>query len=343
MRIMGSSKAENATEIEIDILLKVLDGRAAEDDPGFVQWLQKDGANVKLYQQMRDESVNADHWLELFNRNKSEAWKVVSQATRSSFFHRYRVAFTAAASLLILFSFWVISPSTNNTVPESVDQLKFVTTNRADSILLEDGTKIWLQKNSTLTYPSSFKGRKQRLVQMSGQASFKVSKNKEQPFIVEAGDLKVTVTGTEFFIDNLPENKEIKTVLLEGSVVLESPGWLSTGHVLKPGQQGAYDKSSNSIIVSNIENIKKVFEWRQSWAEFDDQPLEKMLGYLSEWYHLKFIYSNSGLKNIRFSGRLERSWPERYNLLLLEKTRKVKFIRKGNTVYVTAPDEVDNQ
>src|SRR5690606_20666409 len=100
-------------------------------------------------------------------------------------------------------------------------------------VILSDGTNVWLNSASTLTYPTRFTGA-ERIVQLVGEAYFEVSKNEKQPFKVFAGDVEVAITGTHFNISAYPEERFTATTLLEGGVSVRKGA--SRIHLV-PGQQ----------------------------------------------------------------------------------------------------------
>ena len=113
------------------------------------------------------------------------------------------------------------------------------------NITLPDQTTIVLNRYSSLSYPKRFRG-KERKVRLEGEAYFEVSKDTAHPFKVETGTVRVQVLGTHFNIDAYPEDTEIKTTLLEGSVSVSLTGGTGTGLVLSPNESAIYDRDQKA-------------------------------------------------------------------------------------------------
>ena len=113
------------------------------------------------------------------------------------------------------------------------------------TIKLPDGTEVTLNHFSSLTYPEKFKG-KHREVCLKGEAYLAVTKNQEHSFIVQTESVNVEVLGTHFNVESYPEDPEVKTTLLEGSVVVSNKA-NSVRMVLKPNESAIYNKVKKSM------------------------------------------------------------------------------------------------
>ena len=132
------------------------------------------------------------------------------------------------------------------------DQAYFETiaeSGQKSTLVLPDGTKVWLNSDSRLRYPDTF-GKRNRTVQLTGEAYFEVAKDKRRPFLVEAGEVNIRVLGTTFNIKAYPDENEIETILLEGSIELTAR--LDAKSALKPvimepGQSLRFNKVENKL------------------------------------------------------------------------------------------------
>jgi transmembrane sensor len=126
---------------------------------------------------------------------------------------------------------------------------------------LPDGTKLWLNAASSITYPTAFTGN-QRFVKLTGEIYFEVVHNPNMPFVVKAGNQVITDLGTSFF--NINANKEggaITTTVLQGSVKI----FVGTKtNLLFPGQQEITSFEGESVTIKNIADIDKVMAWRRN-------------------------------------------------------------------------------
>lgn len=194
-------------------------------------------------------------------------------------------------------------------------------------IRLQDGTKVWLNAASKLTYPQSFTAALNRKVTLSGEAYFEVAKDKTHPFIVETAGQLVKVLGTHFNINSYTDEGDTKTTLLEGSVKVSG----LTEIVLKPGQQATFKAGDLRIAEVNTENV---IAWKNGEFEFANEPLESIMRKISRWYDVEVIYQNPELKNEIFSGGISRFELVSDVLKKLSLTEVVKFKIEGRRIFV---------
>ncbi len=130
-------------------------------------------------------------------------------------------------------------------------------------VLLPDGTSVWLNAASSLTYPVNFRGSRERRVQLQGEAYFEVARDKKHPFVVKTDRQEVTVLGTHFNINGYKEEPVISTTLLEGSIQTRN---LTSGQavVLSPGQQSTLIKGGKSLDVARV-NTENIISWKNGY------------------------------------------------------------------------------
>lgn len=186
-------------------------------------------------------------------------------------------------------------------------------------LLLSDGTKVWLNAASSITYPVVFNGSK-RMVSVTGEAYFEVKQNKEKPFIVKTATDEITVLGTAFNVNSYSDEPAIKTSLLEGAVKINTT-------ILKPGQ--AY---SNGIVADT--DIRQDVAWKSGYFVFDKLPFDQALRQLARWYDVKIVYEN-GIPREGLAGKMERTLTLNDALGGLDGT-VASFKLEGKTVHVTA-------
>lgn len=194
-------------------------------------------------------------------------------------------------------------------------------------VILPDGSKVWLNAASSLTYPANFANLKNRMVQLSGEAYFEVAKDKSHPFIVKTEQQQVEVLGTHFNINSYDDEKATTTTLLEGSVkVLDGKG----ESVLLPGQQSALAK--NRIEISKAD-VNETIAWKNGDFIFNNEEFGSILRQLSRWYNVEIV-DNGQHEDLRLSGTISRSKNISTVLKALEVTGEVKFKIEGKTVIV---------
>ncbi|TSJ42640.1 DUF4974 domain-containing protein [Mucilaginibacter corticis] len=188
-------------------------------------------------------------------------------------------------------------------------------------LILSDGTKVWLNAASSITFPTAFTGN-ERIVKVAGEAYFEVTHDKLHPFKVISDKQEIAVLGTHFNIKSYPDDQTISTTLLEGSVKVRD---LSSGQsgVLKPGQQSNLDRTNRKIAISTV-NIEEIVAWKNGFFVFDNQNISNIMQAMSRWYDVdvKFKHPNN---NERFGGTFSRSTNLPDILNSLEKIGKVHF------------------
>ena len=198
------------------------------------------------------------------------------------------------------------------------------------TLILSDGTKVWLNSQSTLKYPAVF-SKDKRIVQLTGEAYFEVTHRSTQPFEVVAADQTITVLGTSFNVSHYPEDQEIVSTLVEGKVRIDTRAGSKT--TLSPGEQSVYNKESNEITRQKV-NVEKYIAWKNGLFYFENESLERIMKILSRWYGVKVVYTNPAQKQERFTGTLKRYNTFENVIDLIEMTQDVKFEIKENVVII---------
>lgn len=196
-------------------------------------------------------------------------------------------------------------------------------------VILEDGTKVWLNAESKLTYPVSFKGDK-REVYLVGEGYFDVAHDESKLFIIGTKGVKLKVLGTAFNICSYPEDNDITTVLVQGSLAVES----EYGSVrINPNQAAIYNCSSHNLSVKNVYS-KLYTSWIDGEYVFINQTFENISSKLYRWFDVEFVYENSSKKNLRITGSVRKDQKIEDILNIMEIVEDVKFEKIGKRVYV---------
>jgi transmembrane sensor len=156
---------------------------------------------------------------------------------------------------------------------------------------LPDGSKVWLNSESSITYPVVFAAQ-ERKVKITGEAYFEVTKDRTKPFRVETNDMQVEVLGTHFNIKAYADEGPAKTSLLEGSVKIDK-------QILKPGQA-----FMNGRIVPT--NVDQDVAWKNGIFNFNNQNLSQVMKELARWYDLEIIYPD-GIPQKEYGGEIGRN------------------------------------
>jgi ferric-dicitrate binding protein FerR (iron transport regulator) len=196
------------------------------------------------------------------------------------------------------------------------------------TITLPDGTSVWLNSQSSLTFPVTFKG-SERKVSLTGEAYFEVAKNKHMPFIVHTGNADIKVLGTHFNVKAYQEDNAVKTTLLEGSVSLSNR---SSSTLLVPGEQGVAEAADGKITQKKV-NINQVMAWKAGYFIFREDDIHDIMKQISRWYDVDVEYRGN-LANIKFGGTYSKNKDITELLKGLELTGLVHFKIEGRRIIV---------
>ena len=195
-------------------------------------------------------------------------------------------------------------------------------------VRLPDGSLVYLNAASSLTYTTSLIQNGKRIVTLSGEGYFEVAKDKQHPFIVKTGRQEVEVLGTHFNISSYADDEVEKTTLLEGSVKLSASG---NYKLLKPGQQAKL--SAGKITISETDTDLAV-AWKNNEFVIESENIETIMKMISRWYNLEVVYIGEKTTQ-RFSGQVSRFDKLSKVLEIVESTGEARFDLKGRTVYVS--------
>lgn len=169
------------------------------------------------------------------------------------------------------------------------------------SLVLPDGSRVWLNSASSLRYPTAFTGN-DRLVELTGEAYFEVAKNPKMPFLVQVNSMTIRVLGTSFNVNAYDDEPHTITTLLEGSIKVSSGG--SDG-LLRPGEQ-AQARNNAAIRIIPDADIDKAIAWKQGLFQFKGDDIPTILRQVARWYNVNVTYEKD-LPRRTFSGKISRS------------------------------------
>lgn len=191
---------------------------------------------------------------------------------------------------------------------------------KAYQLLLDDGTQVWVNTDSKITYPSHF-GKDKRVVELEGEAYFKVTKDKNRPFIVKTASLTTLVMGTEFNV-RAYEKEEANVTLITGkvSVTGKEPDDVV---VLNPGENAM--TSAFGMMVNEV-NIQNYTAWKDGAFYFEEATLEDIMKEISRWYNVKVVFSQPEIRNLRFKFWADRKQTFEEAVSMLNQTGKISII-----------------
>ncbi len=196
------------------------------------------------------------------------------------------------------------------------------------SIVLADGTRVWLNAGTEFRYPVSFTENR-REVYLSGEAYFEVRQDKNKPFVVWTGEVQIEVLGTAFNVNSYNSDR-VEAVLVEGSVNVSN---VTDKINLRPGQRGTVLKSEREIRVDEVD-VYVYTAWKDGNFVFENQTLENIMEQLSRWYDVDVFYTREAVRQECLSGEMTRYREIRSLLYYFEQISEVRFEIKGRTIVV---------
>jgi len=192
-------------------------------------------------------------------------------------------------------------------------------------LVLPDGSHVWLNAGSTVTYPVAFAGN-QRKVDLAGEAYFEITHNRNKPFHVHTGRQDIEVLGTHFNVMGYDDEKNTTTTLLEGAVKVSYDKKVA---LLDPGQQSI--TKDDAIEIVSKTDVEKTVAWKDGWFEFDNASLPVIMRQLSRWYNIDFVYKATPGNEV-FGGRISKNLPLSKVLALLRNNGARIRIEDGKLV-----------
>jgi len=316
-------------EIE-QLIVRVLSGEAGyEDMICFSDWLSADVQNkeiflkVKKYWDANVSHIRMDDSVRSYNRILKKMDKVNKPRPE----RKLRPWLLAVAAMLtgvvIFWSVWGTS--------DPVHEYSYITGTSVSEMTLPDGTKVSLNKNSTLRYTSQY-GAKARNVDLQGEALFNVVSNRESPFVVNVNNTKVTALGTIFNVKDYPDDSYLLATLVEGSIRFET-GIQSV--LLKPDQQLIYHKQNEKIDVENVET-DLVIAWKDRLIKYRSITFNELVRRLEKIYDVEIVVENRQLGEQIISGSFESHLLMEQIFDVLQKYLTFQWKQEGNvyTIYV---------
>lgn len=193
-------------------------------------------------------------------------------------------------------------------------------------VVLQDGSKVWLNAASSLRYPATFTG-STRTVELKGEAYFEIAGNARQPFIVQTPSQQVEVLGTHFNVNAYEDNAHTQTTLLEGRVRVSAG---NSGLILRPGEQASLNHMG--ALSKTPADANAAIAWKNGYFIFNETYLSEVLQQLSRWYDVEADLKT--IPKMRYNGVIPRNVPLSKALEMLEFTGGVKFNVNNNKISI---------
>ncbi|WP_167610201.1 FecR family protein [Maribellus sediminis] len=196
---------------------------------------------------------------------------------------------------------------------------------------LPDGTKVWLNSETQLEFPSEFAGNT-REITLTGQAYFDVTHNPEKPFIVHTTLGNVEVKGTSFDLKAYKNDRTFETTLVEGLVSVATADKQET--TIHPGQRSVYSEEDGKLTTANVD-VQLYTSWKDGIFYFENQSLDNITKELERWYEVDFNFENQAAGAVRYTGEYSKNQKLGEILHLLSVTGNVDFRNEGDQILVS--------
>ncbi|MDD4192386.1 MAG: FecR domain-containing protein [Mangrovibacterium sp.] len=288
------------------LILKEFEGElSAQERKELDNWLQ-DSRNLAFYEDQRKLWQAVDEYGRMRRIPKKQALRKVEARLFDSFaVVNFRRKLERAAAILfiplVLAGIWLFN--TRQPFRSSGDQVVYNTVEvplgMRSSMVLPDGTSVLLNAGSTLKYPVSFQ-QEDRRVELTGEAYFDVTKDKERPFIVSTSDIAVHVLGTSFNCSAYPDDEQIITALVEGEIEISGKADGQRRVPVKPGEVAVFTKQGKTIETGKS-SLDKHIAWKSGKLIFRDDPMTTVLDKLGRWYNVEFQVEDEEILGYEYS------------------------------------------
>ena len=307
--------------MKIETLYKYFNNCATEEErKEVVAWVQASPENLKEFCRERN----------IYNALLLSTDSI--RHTQYDFRRHYRIQLLRIASVVILllavafgsFCFTMgdrIVPIYTLSVPAG----------NSNTLLLPDGTKVWLNAESTIKYPSSFLGL-QRSIEIEGEAYLEVAHNRWRPFIINTPNGQVKVLGTKFYLSSNSEEKDFMVSLIEGSVKISSGDKSAT---LKPGYRAQFkDGEFKQSVIRSLETEL----WKNGIYYFKDKPFDELMEGFEKCFGVKISIDQEIKSTERYTGKFYRYNGVQHALQALQHDFDFdfKWNKEFNTILITA-------
>lgn len=194
---------------------------------------------------------------------------------------------------------------------------------------LSDGTIVWLNSDSKIVFDNKY-NTTARIINLSGEAFFKVARNPYKKFIVRCKGINVEALGTQFNVKGYASDREVTTTLEHGKVRVSSH---RQSVILAPMNVATYNTNNDLLQKSKVEDLEATNYWRYNSIVFNSEKLESIAKTIERMYNVKVVIKNKNLKNIKFSGTIRNKSLENI-LQVLSSTYLLKYRIEENVVSI---------
>jgi ferric-dicitrate binding protein FerR (iron transport regulator) len=324
-------KKEDHITVDEALLFRYFSGKTSpEENLSFYQWLKESGENQHIAEQVyyikyAGDTIHAMNSVNAYADLEVVRAKIRRRRRRHIFATLQRVAAVLFLILLPTGIYWMLRDDAIR-LPETV---MVVPEGSLSSVILPDGSHIWINAGSKISYESGY-GIHNRRLHLTGEAFFDVQTNPALPFEVHAGDMTITAKGTQFNIKAYPEEQNIWMLLAEGRIEISSPKGSET--MLRPGQMAVFDKTSHALSVESGVGTSVYTSWKDKRWLIEGSTLGELAPILQRRYAVKVVFSDEVLKDYKFRGEIQNLTVEQLSRAL-QMTAPMDYEMRNDTVF----------
>lgn len=290
-----------------NIIEKYLDNELSSEESVELSVMLNNKENVTEFKALVQTNHLVDIGTKKFDSEKAfERFNAITEekipVEKESVINLIRPYFKYAAILIVVFAvgFYFVNKNINSYV--SISTLNA----QKSSIELPDGTKVWINAGSTLSYKKDFI-QDERRIKLNGEAYFEVTKNESKPFIVELNDKStITVLGTSFDVKSYKEDTESEVTLLEGKIKLIPKKAIEKAIIMNPGSKAVIENATNDVQLLAEENLISTLSWRNGELIFNRENLKNIVNELNRFYNIEITIKSKELENQLFTASFEK-------------------------------------
>ncbi|MES2837682.1 MAG: FecR domain-containing protein [Bacteroidota bacterium] len=321
-----------------DIIIRSLQAEASKEELAALQnWMQQSKENKKLYNDIKkiwndtemitvsSSNFDADAAWQKINKRITEYDSKVKQLQPVATTNKW---LKIAAAILVLFTIGATSYFVYDNVAVK-DLVAQTNASQMQEIVLADGTKIILNKNTQVTYPDKFNGAT-REITLDGEAFFEVAKDSAKPFIIHTFNSNVQVLGTSFNVRAFKKSKAVEVDVVTGKVAFSDISGKQKVYLL-PGDKGTLDTENKLAVSQTVDNNFNA--WQSKRMVFSNTKLDRVLGTLENFFEVEFKVSNQKIYDCYFTATFDQ--PNINEVLqVLSVSMGVTYTKKDNVYYL---------
>lgn len=315
---------------------------SAEEEQQLLAWFRSDDARDEIldfyrqrWQEAKDGVLTEEVQDRIFRQIKARMQTVELPASKQPVVKGFRLAHLVryAAAIILCIGISIASHlyTRQSLLVNSKEYVVEADKGQRASITLPDGTKVWLNSHTRLSYTANY-GVEERTVSLTGEAYFEVAKDKEHRFIVKTEMMDVEALGTSFNVKAYEEDANITATLFTGSVRVNTSG----GEVvLLPNQQVQYSRLERKLKVEMPDNSLYANMWRDNELAFESETFENIAVVLNRMYNVQIKFETEKIKQYRFSGVIKNNSLDNV-IEIISLTTPITYKYRGDTIILSA-------